>query len=137
MHYIVATPKSVAEAARDLEAAVQKHRFGVLHVYDLADTLSKKGFPLGAQCRVFDVCNPAHASRVLSSDMSISMALPCRISVFDDRGTTKIGTLLPTDILRELSPAPELATVAATVEATLKAIIDDAAGYPIRSRAED
>jgi RNA polymerase-binding protein DksA len=127
MHYIVATAKTVAEAARDLEAAVQKHRFGVLHVYDLADTLTKKGHPLDAQCRVFDVCNPAHASRVLASDMSVSMALPCRISVFEDRGITKIGTLLPTEVLRGLSPDPELATVAATVEATLKAIIDDTA----------
>jgi RNA polymerase-binding protein DksA len=127
MHYIVTTTKSVADAARDLEAAVQKHRFGVLHVYDLADTLTKKGYPLGAQCRVFDVCNPQHASRVLASDMGISMALPCRISVFEDHGTTKIGTLLPSEILRGLSPDPDLGTVAATVEATLKAIIDDTA----------
>ena len=126
MYYIVATAKSVAEAARDLETAVQRHRFGVLHVYDLKETLTRKGHPLNAECRIFEVCNPAHASQVLERDMRLNMALPCRISVFEDQGVTRIGTILPTEILRALSPDRELATIASTVEATLKAIIDDA-----------
>jgi uncharacterized protein (DUF302 family)/RNA polymerase-binding transcription factor DksA len=127
MYYIAQTAKSAAEAARDLEAAVQKHKFGVLHVHDLKETLTRKGYPLGPQCRVFEVCNPQHAARVLARDMRLNMALPCRISVFEDRGVTTIGTILPGEMLRQLSPDPELAEVAATVEATIKAIIDDAA----------
>jgi RNA polymerase-binding protein DksA len=135
MYYIAQTTKSVAEAARDLEAAVQKHKFGVLHVHDLKDTLTRKGFPLGPQCRVFEVCNPQHAARVLARDMRLNMALPCRISVFEDRGVTTIGTILPSEMLRQLSPDPELAEVAATVEATIKAIIDDAAAPADARRA--
>jgi uncharacterized protein (DUF302 family) len=127
MYYLVSTMKTASDAARDLEAAVRKHDFGVLHVHDLDETLTRKGYPLGRECRVFEVCNPQHATRVLARDMRLSMALPCRISVFEDGGVTKIGTILPTDMLRPLSADPELGDVAAAVETTLKAIIDDAA----------
>jgi RNA polymerase-binding protein DksA len=130
IYHIVTTPKSVAEAARDLDAAVQKHRFGVLHVYDLKETLTRKGHPLAAECRIFEVCNPQHASQVLQRDMRVNMALPCRISVFEDGGVTKIGTILPTELLRMLSPDRELAETARAVEATLKAIVNDAAAPP-------
>jgi RNA polymerase-binding protein DksA len=135
VYYIVTTPKAVANAARDLEAAVQKHQFGVMHVYDLKETLTKKGYPLHAECRVFEVCNPKHASQVLQRDMRVNMALPCRISVFEDEGVTHIGTILPTEMLRALSPDRELAAVATAVEATIKAIIDDAAVAPTAREA--
>jgi len=127
MYYIVPTAKTVDDAARDLEAAVHKHQFGVLHVYDLKETLTKKGFPLAPQCRIFDVCNPAQASRVLQRDIRVNMALPCRISVFEENGATKIGTMLPVEILRALSHDWELANVAETVQTAIKAIVDEAA----------
>lgn len=127
MYYIVPTAKSFDDAGRDLEAAVRKHDFGVLHVVDLKETLAKKGYPLGAQCRIFEVCNPQQATRVLQRDMRLNMALPCRISVFEDQGVTKIGTILPAEILRALSHDRRLAEIAQAVETTIKGIIDDAA----------
>jgi uncharacterized protein (DUF302 family) len=130
MYYIVSTAKNVEDAARDLEAAVRRHEFGVLHVLDLKQTLTQKGYPLGAQCRIFEVCNPQQATRVLQRDMRLNMALPCRISVFEENGVTKIGTILPAEMLRALSHDRELGEVAATVEATIKRIIDDAALPP-------
>ena len=33
MKYIVETPKSVEQAVADLQAAVQDHKFGVLHIH--------------------------------------------------------------------------------------------------------
>jgi uncharacterized protein (DUF302 family)/RNA polymerase-binding transcription factor DksA len=128
MYYIATTRKSVADAAHDLEASVGRHGFGVLHVYDLKETLTKKGYPLAAECRIFEVCNPKQASLVLQRDMRLNAALPCRISVFEDGGTTKISTIRPTAMLGMLSPDQELATVAANVEATIKTIIDETAG---------
>ena len=127
MYYIVPTTKTVDDAARDLEAAVRKHGFGVLHVYDLKETLTKKGYPLAPHCRVFEVCNPQQATRVLQQDMRLNMALPCRISVFEDDGVTKIGTIRPTETLRALSQDREIVAIAAAVETTITAIIDDAA----------
>jgi len=127
MYHIVPTAKNVDEACSDLEAAVRKHEFGVLHVYDLKETLAKKGYALEPQCRIFEVCNPQQATRVLQRDIRVNMALPCRISVFEDAGVTKIGAILPAEILRALSHDRELADVAETVQTTIKAIVDEAA----------
>jgi uncharacterized protein (DUF302 family)/RNA polymerase-binding transcription factor DksA len=126
-YYIVPTAKNVDDAARDLEAAVRKHGFGVLHVYDLKETLTKKGYPLQPQCRIFEVCNPQQATHVLQSDMRLNMALPCRISVFEDEAVTKIGTIRPTETLRALSEDREIVAIAGAVETTIRAIIDEAA----------
>ncbi|HEY3517070.1 MAG TPA: DUF302 domain-containing protein [Gammaproteobacteria bacterium] len=133
MYYIVPTAKTVDVAARDLEAAVRKHEFGVLHVLDLKETLTKKGYPLPSQCRIFEVCNPHQATRVLQRDMRLNMVLPCRISIFEDKGATTIGTILPTELLRALSQDPGLTEIAEAVEATLKAIIDEAAATDART----
>jgi uncharacterized protein (DUF302 family) len=89
MYYIVDTPKPFEQAATDLEAAVKAHNFGVLHVHDLGNTLRSKGQAFTEQCKVFKVCNPGQAAKVLAADMRLNMALPCRISVFTEHGKTR------------------------------------------------
>ena len=126
MKYIVATRKSVDEAARALEAAVANHKFGVLHVYDLKQTLAGKGFTLPGECRVYEVCNPQQAHKVLTADMSMNMALPCRISVGQENGKTLVGMVLPTALLASMSTAAQLGEVAESVERETKAMIDEA-----------
>ena len=79
MYYIVETHKSFDQASADLDAAVKRNGFGVLHVHDLGSTLRSKGIAFEEQCKVFEVCNPAQAAKVLSTDMRLNMALPCRI----------------------------------------------------------
>jgi uncharacterized protein (DUF302 family) len=62
MYYIVETEKSFGQASADLEEAVQRHGFGVLHVHDLGTTLRSKGIEFEEQCKVFEVCNPGQAA---------------------------------------------------------------------------
>lgn len=126
MYYIVDTQKSFEQASFDLDAAVRRHGFGVLHVHDLGSTLRSKGIAFAEQCRVFEVCNPAQAAKVLSADMRLNMALPCRISVFTDRGRTKIGLIKPQQMLASLSQDPALVQVAEQVEKSTVQMVDDA-----------
>ncbi len=91
MYYVVETEKSFDQASADLEAAVQRHGFGVLHIHDLGSTLRSKGVAFNEQCKVFEVCNPMQAAKVLSTDMRLNMALPCRISVFTHGNTHTCG----------------------------------------------
>jgi uncharacterized protein (DUF302 family) len=127
MRYIVETDKTPAAAVEDLRAAVAKHGFGVLHAYDLQETLTSKGFPLDKACHILEVCNPEQASKVLAEDMGMNIALPCRISVYEEDGKTKIATALPTKLLAALSDSPALAAVAGDVETKMKAMMHDAA----------
>lgn len=46
MYYLVETNKSFVQASADLESAVQRHGFGVLHVHDLGTALRGKGVRL-------------------------------------------------------------------------------------------
>ncbi len=126
MYYIVETEKPFEQACRDLDAAVKRHDFGVLHVHDLGATLRSKGIEFEEQCRVFEVCNPVQAAKVLSTDMRLNMALPCRISVFTDKGRTKIGLIKPAQMLASLSQDAALEEVSEDVERKTIQMVDEA-----------
>ena len=126
MYYIADTDKSFDQAVEDLDAAVKRHNFGVLHVHDLGGTLRSKGIDFEEQCKVFEVCNPVQAAKVLSTDMRLNMALPCRISVFTDGGQTRIGLIKPAQMLSALSDDAALVEVANEVEATTVRMVDEA-----------
>ena len=126
MYYIVETDKSFEQVSQDLEAAVAAHGFGVLHIHDLGATLRGKGIDFGEQCRVFEVCNPIQAAKVLATDMRLNMALPCRISVFTEGGKTKLGLIKPVRMLSALSQDAALIQVAEEVEAKTIHMVDDA-----------
>ena len=126
MYYIVETVKSFEQAATDLDAAVKKHGFGVLHVHDLGNTLRSKGMAFDEQCRVFEVCNPAQAVKVLAADMRLNMALPCRISVFTQGGKNMIGLIKPVEMLAALSQDATLLQVANEVEESTIRMVNEA-----------
>ena len=126
MKYIVETNKPVAQAVVDLQAAVVRHEFGVLHVHDLQETMKKKGVDFPNACQVLEICNPHNARDVMMEDMELNMALPCRVSVWSEKGKTKIGMIRPTAMLKALSDSPKLAQIAQEVEDKIIAMIGEA-----------
>ena len=126
MYYIVESDKPFAQAVEDLQEAVVRNGFGVLHVHDLGTTLRSKGVDFGDECKVFEVCNPVQAGRVLTADMRLNMALPCRISVYTEGGKTRIGMIKPAQMLADLSDDPDLQGVADEVESKTVRMIDEA-----------
>ena len=126
MYYIVESKKSLVQASTDLEAAVKNHKFGVLHVHDIGATLRGKGFDFAEECKVFEVCNPGQASKVLANEMRLNMALPCRISVYTEKGKTMIGMIRPEQMLMMLSKDAGLSKIAKEVEADMIKMVDEA-----------
>ena len=126
MYYIADTEKSFAQASTDLEAAVKRHNFGVLHIHDLGGTLRSKGVEFSEECKVFEVCNPAQAAKVMALDMRLNMALPCRISVYTESGKTRIGLIKPAEMLSTLSQDAALIQIANEVEAITLQMVDEA-----------
>jgi len=129
MYYISETEKSFAQAADDLEERVVENGFGVLHIHDLGNTLRNKGIDFEEECRIFEVCNPVQASKVLATDMKLNMALPCRISVYTEKGVTKIGLIRPEEMLASLSDDEALREVAREVEEKTIKMVDEAAAH--------
>ena len=126
MLYVIESSKPLDRVAEDLQEAVARHKFGVLGVHDLRAKLAEKGVPFARECRIFEVCNPHQAKKVLEANPSISTALPCRISVYEEGGITKLATIKPTALIA-LYATPELKGVAEDVETTLERIMVEAA----------
>ena len=118
---------SVTEAVDRVTKALMSRKFGVLHIHNLKDTLNSKGVPFDTECQVLEVCNPGQAAKVLTEDIDLNMALPCRVSVYEKGGQTQIGMLSPKVMLNELSESAALRQVADEVEAVLVAAIEEAA----------
>ena len=126
MLFKLTTDKSVSDTATALQAAVQANHFGVMQVHNLTETMAKKGVEFTRECLIFEVCQPQQAKKVLDQNMSVSTALPCRISIYEEGGKTILATLKPTKLLAMFN-IPELDQVAQEVEATIIKIMNEAA----------
>ena len=122
----IPTKKTVSETAPALEAAVKANHFGVMQVHNLKETMNKKGVEFARECLIFEVCQPQQAKKVLEENMSVCTALPCRISVYEERGETILATLKPTTLLAMFN-TPQLQGVAQEVEDTIVKIMKEAA----------
>ena len=71
--------------------------------------------------------NPRQAGIVLSRDMTIATALPCRIAVYETDAGLELATIEPTQLLGMFGQ-PELEPVAQEVEDTMRRIMTQAAG---------
>ncbi|MEP6890941.1 MAG: DUF302 domain-containing protein [Nitrospirota bacterium] len=126
MLFQLPTDKTVTEAATALQTAVQANHFGVMQVHNLKETMVKKGVEFARECLIFEVCQPQQAKKVLDQNMSVSTALPCRISIYEEGGKTILATLRPTALLAMFN-VPQLEQVAQEVEDTIVNIMTEAA----------
>jgi uncharacterized protein (DUF302 family) len=118
------TDQPIETVCQRLPEIAQRHKFGVLGVHDLKQKMESKGVPFDRECRVFEVCNPQQAQRVLTEAMEISTALPCRISVYSENDRTVLATLKPTRLLT-LFGVPGAAAIAQEVEDTMLRIMEE------------
>lgn len=120
----VSTDKTVSETAAALQAAIKANHFGVMQVHNLKETMEKKGVEFSRECLIFEVCQPQQAKKVLDQNMSVSTALPCRISMYEESGKTILATLKPTTMLAMFN-SPQLEGVAREVEDTIVKIMKE------------
>jgi uncharacterized protein (DUF302 family) len=88
--------------------------------------MAKNGVELARECLILEVCQPQQAKKVLEQNMSVSTALPCRISIYEESGKTILATLKPTTHLAMFN-TPQLEGVAQEVEAAIVKIMKEAA----------
>jgi uncharacterized protein (DUF302 family) len=122
----VQSRKRMEEIGRGIEEAAARHKFGVVAVHDLKETMRKKGVDYAGECMIYEVCNPQQAKRVLEADGAISTALPCRISVYRHEDGYRLATIRPTAMLGMFGN-PELDPVAREVESIIVAMMNEAA----------
>jgi len=125
MIYQIEATATLDEIGARLQESAVKHHFGVLAVHDLKATMKAKGIDLDMDYRIYEVCNPQQAKKVLEADGSISTALPCRISVYGTKGNYKLATMLPTEMMKAFNN-PSIDPVAKEVEDVIVQMMRDA-----------
>jgi uncharacterized protein (DUF302 family) len=121
------TNHTVDELAQRIPQACAEEKFGVMGSIDLRQKLREKGQTYDRACLVFEVCRPDIARQALEAAPEVSVAMPCRIAVFEARdGSRVIATIDPRELLG-LVGAPGLATAAGEVDRALRSILEKAA----------
>ncbi|MCA1055332.1 DUF302 domain-containing protein [Rossellomorea aquimaris] len=114
-HYTKDVTMSVKEAAEKVEGVLKEESFGVLWNLDLAGKLKDKGLEFDEEVVILEVCNPHEAKKVLEQSMLVSYFLPCKITVYTENGTTKVGMAKPSKLI-ELVDNDELKNLALDIE---------------------
>lgn len=123
-HYTKEVSMNVKEAAASVENALKEESFGVLWNLDLAGKLQDKGLDFNEEVVVLEVCNPHEAKKVLEESMLVSYFLPCKVTVYTEAGTTRIGMAKPSKLI-EMVDNDELKRLALDIENRLIRCLDN------------
>jgi len=123
MQYVETSNKSVQEVVDSIKEISAKYKFGVQHIHNVKETLKSKGIDLENECQIIDICNPIIAEKFLSEDMSLSIIMPCKISVYTEDGETIIAMNSLVQLVDDINP--DLIEVAQEAQDTLLEIIDE------------
>lgn len=122
-HYTIETSKTPEEAVEALTENLKAENFGVLWQLDMQQKLREKGVEFDMSYQILEVCNPIEAKRVLSENALNGYFLPCKLAVFVEKGTTKIGMPKPTALIG-LVENEALIRIASDIERRLTACVD-------------
>lgn len=104
MVYIEKSSKSVKDVVSKLEEIISEHKFGIQCIHNVKEKLEEKGVELGEECQIIDICNPLIAKEFLSANMSLSSVLPCKISIYSEKGETYIAMNSLVQLVDDISP---------------------------------
>ncbi len=111
------TPPDAEAAAR---TALADQGFGVLTEIDVAAVFQAK---LGVErpfLKILGACNPHFAQRALHIDPTVSLLLPCNVTIEDVGTGTKIAAVDPLALMDD----PAFAELGAEVSSRLRRVID-------------
>ena len=123
--YEVITNKSFDEAVTSIIKSLEQQKFGVLWKLNFKDKLKEKEIEFDSNFMILEVCNPLKAKEVLSKHIEAGYFLPCKIVVYEDKGSVKIGMLKPEALIGMLK-FEDLADIAKEVQDTLITAITNA-----------
>ena len=118
------TNKSVDQVIEDIQNVLPNYGFGLQHIHNPPEKMREKGINFTTECKILDICSPVIANEILSQDISLSCIVPCKISVYDDKGQTTIALNSIVQLVDDLNP--DLTDSAQEVQNTIINIINDA-----------
>ena len=104
--------------------ALKQRGFGILTEIDVQQTLKKKLDVDFRPYRILGACNPPLAYQALQAEDKIGTMLPCNVIVQDvGGGMVEVSAVDPVASMAAIDN-PKLATIAATVQAKLREVVE-------------
>ncbi|MBP7055696.1 MAG: DUF302 domain-containing protein [Candidatus Omnitrophica bacterium] len=122
LDYTVETKDNVQAVVDKLQAKLKENNFGVLHIYNLKEIFKSKGIEF-SEYQILSVCNPKFAKEALDTNLKVGALLPCKISVYDDSGTTRVALMRPSEAIALLED-DKLNALAKKVEEILVGVVN-------------
>jgi len=97
--YEIETNKSFEAALESIINSLEEQKFGVLWKLNFKDKLKEKGIEFDNNFMILEVCNPQKAEEVLSRHLDVGYFLPCKLVVYEEKGTVKIGMINPDKLI--------------------------------------
>ena len=119
--YRLESDRPFDEVVQNLREQTAAHQFRVLAEHDVQQTLAEKGFERGP-LTILEICNARFAHEATQREIGAAIFMPCRYSIHTERGKTVV-TLGRPSLISQMLPAAGLDQLAATVEQTLKSIM--------------
>lgn len=114
--------KSVLEIVKKIQEVVPTYKFGVQHIHNVKENLAKKDVEFKEECQIVDICSPTLAKQMLEVNMSLSVIMPCSISVYTKDNQTFVAMNSLTQLVDDIEP--ELIFLAKKIQKTLLEIIE-------------
>jgi len=116
-----------------LRHAAQKRGASVVSVMRLSHLIRDKEPGPSKDATVFFLCHPELSTALLAGDLRFAAALPCRVAAYEEGGTVTLAAQPPSEFAKTLG-RPDMETLLLLVDATLKAIMDEAS-RPVQAAA--
>ncbi|WP_373034256.1 DUF302 domain-containing protein [Sulfurovum sp.] len=91
----------IEEEAKVYSLMLKKH-------FPFSKNLPENGYAIKEHASVFEFCDPSVAAKLLNTQPSLNVLMPCRISVYEKDGSSFVSTLDLSAILESLECEDDL-----------------------------
>lgn len=119
------TSGKIEHVTDQVPAQCEAHGFSLLKAYDFYDILEGKGFPIERKVFVYEICKAKVASLMLAAHPEFSLFMPCKISVYEDRGKTVVSTMNMSMALETIQSETELFDAASAIFKSIQDMMKD------------
>lgn len=121
--YTQTTLKSFDSAVKSIEEEIAKAGMRVLHIHNVQQTLTEKGFER-EPFKIVEFCNAKYANDFLNADIKIGLCMPCKINIYAKDGQIFISGLRPI-VLSQFFPNANLGNNPQEIDQKIQNIINN------------